>query len=122
MVPAAVAQRELHPAASPAQPIRARRQAPSAPALHRLRSAIRQHRPNKNGPAPRGHFASLEESLYAERRPAATGALRIRILKLEACRLKRLYIIHRATAEIHQRRRINENLETVEGEDLVHHP
>src|SRR5271155_996240 len=63
----------------------------------------------------------LEESLDAKRRSATAGALRVRILKLEACRLKRFDIIHYATAQVHQRCRIDENLETVEGEDLVHH-
>jgi hypothetical protein len=60
--------------------------------------------------------------LDAKRGTATAGALRVRVLKLEACCFQGFHVIHHAAIEIHQRSRIDKHLEAVEGENLVHHP
>jgi hypothetical protein len=64
---------------------------------------------------------SKRQILDAKRGTATAGALRVRVLKLEACCFKGFHVIHHAAIEIHQRSRIDEHLEAVEGENLVHH-
>src|SRR5579859_618612 len=66
-------------------------------------------------------FSCYETFLHAERRSAAAGAFHVRILELESRTLEGLHVIHDAAVEIHDRRRIDEYLQAVHFEGLVHH-
>src|ERR1051326_1193852 len=66
-------------------------------------------------------FSCYETLLHAERRSAAAGALHIRIFELESCTLERLYVIHHAAVQVHDRGRVDEYLQAVQFERLVHH-
>src|SRR5665213_2396512 len=61
------------------------------------------------------------DCLYAEGRSAAARALHIRILELEAGRFEGFDVVDYAAVQVHQRGRVDKNLEAVVGEDLVHH-
>src|SRR5580698_8854963 len=59
--------------------------------------------------------------LHAEARTAAAGALYLGVLKLEAGSLEGLYIVHRAAVQVHRAGRVDEDLEVLETNDLIHH-
>src|SRR6202140_2573513 len=100
--------------------------------ISRTRQAIRlssdlPFRQNKNGLISRDEAVRFPESssrppsLNAERRAAAAGAFHVRIFKLEARAFESLDIIDDAAIQIHDRSGIDEALESIHFEGLVHH-
>src|SRR5579863_5227531 len=78
--------------------------------------------PGTNRPHPQMrplHFQKL--ALHVERRTAAASALHIRILELEASAFECLDVIDHAAIQIHDRRRIDVDLQAVEIKSLIHH-
>src|SRR5215471_15640099 len=59
--------------------------------------------------------------LDVERRPAAAGALHVRVLELETGALQRLDVIHAAAVQVHDRGGVHEYFEAVHVEHFVHH-
>src|SRR5260370_6400221 len=59
--------------------------------------------------------------LDVERRPAAAGALHVRVLELETGTLQRLDVIHPAAVQVHDRGGVHEHFKAVHIEHFVHH-
>src|SRR4029077_13933806 len=59
--------------------------------------------------------------LHAERAAATAGALHVRVFELEACAFEGLNVIDDATVQIHDRGRVDEHLQAVHFESLIHH-
>src|SRR5258708_4814247 len=59
--------------------------------------------------------------LDVERRPAAAGALHVRVLELETGTLQRLDVIHATPVQVHDRSGVHEHFKAVHIEHFVHH-
>src|SRR6266849_3130065 len=59
--------------------------------------------------------------LDVERRPAAAGALHVRVLELEAGTLQGLDVIHAAAVQVHDRGGVHEHFKALHIEHFIHH-
>src|SRR5258708_3120906 len=59
---------------------------------------------------PGAWWAGSPKNLRAEGRPAAAGALHVRVLELEAGRFKGFHVVDHTAVQVHQRGRVHENL------------
>src|SRR5580658_4088728 len=73
----------------------------------------------QTGPRPLLTFCSLR--LNVEGRSAAAGALHVRVVELEAGAFQRFQVVNADALQVHQRGRVDENLQAFEVEGLVHH-
>src|SRR6266568_8902975 len=68
----------------------------------------------------RGLNCANNVELHVERGTATAGALHIRVFELEARAFQRLDVIDACALQIHERGRIDENLESIVFEGLIH--